>query len=384
MTYSAIALTGMFLFLKKGMNLSATSSIYGSLVFLLSGFFVTRYFQPSIIFSASFLPLGMFVVASGYKKTKLMFFLPLIIYLQITAGHLQITLISSISYAIFAFANYYENKLYIVKTTCFQILGYLLAAVQILPSISLYMISERQGWDPLLRFSYSLHPSHLVTYLIPEYFGISKPGDDFGFTQFGGGFWELNLTIWSIPFLLTISTIILHKKIKHKMITSIIVLWIVAILISLGGFFKPNQIIAYLPNFPFRAPARFLLTATFAVTALSAIGFEYLTKSLNAVFKLTCLAIIVSTLFIQLSLFLKDYFIFENSNRISFTDQKLLKTPLEINKDKLSKIGDPPEHFKKSFKNGGLISLLSLLILLILYRKELNSSDLSLYSSKRK
>lgn len=382
--YAAIALVGMYLFLKKSMNLSAVSSIYGSVIFSSSGFFITRYFQPSIIFSASFLPLGMFIVTNGLKNTKLLFFLPLIIYLQVTAGHLQIALISSTSYLLFAFVSYYKNKLYIVKIICFQILGYLLAAVQILPSISLFMISQRQEWAPLIRFSYSLHPSHLVTYLLPEYFGVSEPGDDFGFTQFGGGFWELNLTIWSIPFLLTICTFLLHRKIKHKMIASIIVLWIVAILISLGGFFKPNQIVAYLPNFPFRAPARFMLTATFAVTTLSAMGFEYLTKSLSNAPRLACLTVIILTLFIQVSLFLNNYFVFENTNYISATDQKLLKTPLEINKDKLSKIEDPSKHFKKSFKNGATISFLSLLVLVILFGRELNLSNLSFYPTKRK
>src|SRR3989344_8857491 len=50
--YAAIAISGMFLFLRNN-NLDRLPSLFGALIFILSGFFLSRYFQPSLIFSAA-------------------------------------------------------------------------------------------------------------------------------------------------------------------------------------------------------------------------------------------------------------------------------------------------------------------------------------------
>src|SRR3989344_8389113 len=154
-TYALIATTGMIFFLRR-FKLSLTSRLLAGLIFMLSGFMLSRYFQPSIIFSAALLPWGM---AATNK-----WWLPLVIYLQITAGHLQIALISTLAYALYSLKP---------KTWLLILLGFGLSAAQLLPSFKLYQLSDRKTWDPMIRFTYSLPPSHLVTYFDPQAFGIS-------------------------------------------------------------------------------------------------------------------------------------------------------------------------------------------------------------------
>ena len=97
--YAAAAIFGLFYFLKSN-NLNRLSSLFGALVFILSGFFLTRYFQPSIIFTAALLPWGFLIINKALVDKKLLILLAPLIYLQITAGHLQTAFINVFAYMI--------------------------------------------------------------------------------------------------------------------------------------------------------------------------------------------------------------------------------------------------------------------------------------------
>ncbi len=373
--YFLIGFGGMFLFLKEN-KLTKTSSFLGSFVFILSGYITSRYFQPSIIFASLLLPLGMYIIFKARDNPRIIFLLAPLIYLQMTAGHLQITLISICGYLTYQLINIILEKrsyLPIFKTLTIIVLGIILSAPQLLPSLKLYTISERQDWNPMIRFSYSLPPSHLITYLDPGFFGISKPGDDLGFSQFGGGFWELNLTIWTIPFLLSLIPLIFIFKKRSKQIVTLYALWIAFLLLAFGGFFKPNHLVAYLPNFPFRAPARFLLISTFAASALCAFGFDLATKKVgNKLTKIVAVIVIFSAI-IQQAIFFKSYIVTKSTqeivknvekNSISFT------TPLVIDQNKINLSQNMSEIFKQEFEKGLAASAIVILILLVWYKKE--------------
>src|SRR3989344_1720042 len=107
--YAAIAISGMFLFLRNS-NLDRPSSLMGALIFIISGFFLSRYFQSSIIFSAALLPWGFLIIKKSLVDKKFLIFLAPLIYLQITAGHLQIVFISIIAYIFYAILAIFFNK----------------------------------------------------------------------------------------------------------------------------------------------------------------------------------------------------------------------------------------------------------------------------------
>ncbi len=380
LTYFAIAAAGTYFFLKLN-KLSGLSSLLGALIFCLSGYMVTRYFQPSIIFTASLIPLGFYLIQKAQTNQRFAILLAPLIYLQLAAGHLQITLIAICSYIVFSLFILIGNskwKIKFLKLILAIILGIFLSAVQLLPSLKLYALSERAGFDPKIRFSYSLPPSQLLTYVKPYAFGISKPGDDFGFHQFGGGFWEINLTIWTIPFLLSLLPIIIiakkpRKMIKeHKLIVILYLIWIIFTLISLGGFFKPYRIVAYIPNFPFRAPARFLVVATFAASSLAAIGFEKITQNFKKPLRFLLFFLVIGSIAVEQQKLFQSYVITKNSDEILEKLNNLaiypMTTPLVLNENYIGR--DLPAIFQHEFKLGLIISLASLLLLYFWYRVE--------------
>lgn len=380
LTYFIVAAAGTYLFLKLN-KLSAISCLLGALIFCLSGYMVTRYFQPSIIFTASLLPLGFYFIQKARTNQQFAVFLAPLVYLQITAGHLQIALISIsgyITFALFIMLKAKKWKIKLFKIILALTLGIFLSAVQILPSLKLYELSKRAGFDPRIRFSYSLPASQLVTYIKPYAFGISKPGDDLGFTQFGGGFWEINLTIWTIPFLLSLVPLIklvrTPKEIikENKIVVVLYLIWILFILISFGGFFKPYRIVAHIPNFPFRASARFMIVATFAASTLAAIGFEKITSNFKKPLRLLLFVLVIASIAIQQQKLFHGYIITKNSGEILESLKNLatntMATPLALHENYT---GQPlPTIFQNEFRVGLTISLASLLLIYIWYRLE--------------
>lgn len=380
LTYFALAALGTYLFLKLN-KLSSLSSLLGALTFCLSGYMVTRYFQPSIIFTASLVPFGFYIIQKSLTHSKFSLLLAPLMYFQATAGHLQITAISITAYLTFALAIIIQTKklpVGFLKILLAVFLGLALASVQIIPSLKLYQISERKSFDPAIRFSYSLPPSHLLTYIKPYAFGISKPGDDLGFRQFGGGFWEINLTIWTIPFLLSLIPLaLIARKPKEiiresKMVAILYLVWILFILISFGGFFKPYRIVAYIPDFPFRAPARFMVIATFAASSLAAIGFEKLTANFKKPVKLLLFVLVIASIAIQQQKLFQGYIITKNSSQVIASlknlDSYLMTTPLSLNPASINPLLE--KTFYDEFRLGLLISLASLLVLYFWYRME--------------
>jgi len=140
--------------------------------------------------------------------------------------------------------------------------------------------------------------------------------------------------------------------------------------LSLGGFFKPYRIINLIHDFPFRAPARFLLVATFIASALSAMGFEYITKNLRRHLKLTIFFLVLASIFFQQMILYRTYFIFNNPTKINhdlINKKATLITPLKLDwkNQKLDR-----KSFRDEFYKGVTVSLLSLFVLYTWYLKE--------------
>ncbi len=374
--YFAITTGGMYLFLRIN-QLSKLSSFLGSLIFALSGFIVTRYFQSSIIFTAALAPLGFYLIQKAQTVKKAAILLAPLIYLQVKAGHLQIVLISIAGYLTFGLLLTFLNKKRlqsIVNLLLIIILGIVLSFPQLLPTFRLFTLSERLNWNPMIRFSYSLPPSHLITYIKPYAFGISAPGDDLGFTQIGGGFWELNLTIWTLPFFLSLIPLFILAKSKKRskdqnVIISLYALWLLFLLLSFGGYFKLYRIIAHIANFPFRAPSRFLLIATFAASSLAAFGFEAVAKNLNRGIKILAFLVILISILLQQKLLFNKYIVTKPTYQIISTlnqnSRNRLTTPLKL----VDRHEELSYEFIKEFQIGLLLSLLATLMLYLLFIK---------------
>ncbi len=372
LAYALIAFVGTFLFLKT-IRVSTLASTFGSLVFLLSGFMVSRYFQPSIIFTSALFPFGMYLIMKSKTDKRFLFAFAPLIYLQVTAGHLQMAMISASAYILFSALQIFLDKksiTFFIKFLVVIVLGFLLSAIQLVPSFKLFKLSQRGNWDPNIRYSYSLPPQHLITYIKPYAYGLSKPGDDLNFRQFGGGFWELNMTIWTLPFIFSLIPLLYVLKRENNQVIILYSLWLIFILFCFGGFFKPNRIVSLISDFPFRASARFLLVTTFVASALSAIGFEYIMKNLSKQLKLAVFFLVLASIFYQQMLLYRTYFIIKNPKEINsdlINKKTELTTPLELdwNNPKLD-----AKSFKNEFYKGLIISLFSLLAIYTWYLRE--------------
>lgn len=379
LTYFSLAIFGTYLFLRAS-QLSKLASLLGGLVFALSGYMISRYFQPSIIFTAALVPLGFAFIQKSQTVHKVPFLLAPLIYLQITAGHLQIALISIAGYLAFAALMTFFNKnrlLFIPKILVIILIGIILSAPQLLPSLKLFALSERLNWNRMIRFTYSLPPSHLITYIRPFAFGISAPGDDLGFTQIGGGFWELNLTIWTLPFFLSLIPLFIIAKNRErakvaKTIISLYIIWLFFLLLSFGGYFKLYRVIAHIDYFPFRAPSRFLLISTFAASTLAAFGFEIITKRFKKSVRVAAFFIILVSILFQQKLLLTNYIITKPSSQavanLRQSSRHQLTTPLKLDSEKIDNLEEPSGVFVKEFQIGLFLSLIGILLLRFWYR----------------
>jgi hypothetical protein len=157
--------------------------------------------------------------------------------------------------------------------------------------------------------------------------------------------------------------------------------WLVFILLSFGGYFKPYRIVGHLPGFPFRAPSRFLLINTFAVSGLAAIGFERLLGKKGALVKILAVIIIIGSIIFQQQRMFKNYYEFVNWNKInsSFVDLASYKmtSPLYVDKNikTESLYGNQINVFRDEFVKGLIIAIFSLGILYFWWKIGFNKNS---------
>lgn len=369
--YGLTAIGGMWWWLRQK-SLSHISCFLSGIIFCFSGFMISRYFQPAIIFTTSLMPFGFAIIEKAKTHKQALLCLPLIIYLQFTAGHLQMALTSILGYITYAglISMYHKKDLvFPAQVLWFSMLGISMSAIQLLPSLQLFKHSTRSDWDPMIRFTYSLPPSHFITYLNPEAFGISQPGDNAGFHQIGGSFWEFNLTIWTVPFLLSGIPLfqLVSKKNKPVEMSIFYSMWILFFCLSLGGYFKPYHIVGKIPGFPFRAPVRFLAICTLAAAALSGYGFEMLTRTWRKLPRYIGFVVVSIGMVFQIHHLLRDYIKIVPArkvmNDLNHLNNQALTTPLPLNPNIMSH----PAIFTSAFRYGKILSEISLISLITLW-----------------
>jgi hypothetical protein len=284
---------GCFFFLKKH-SISNCSSLFGSIVFSFSSFFVLHISHFNLIQAASFLP-WLFLclenlMENSNKKNFLLFafFLSQLIF----SGHPQITFIIMLGlglYFIFlVFTNYKSVKAKIAKVVIFIIalsLGISLSAPQILPSLQLTKQSFRQsGLSPGSIFQYPYPLEHILSFVNPNIFGTPKNGTYPPFNQSWGIYWENTGYVGILPVILLI--FFLFKTNKHKVEKFFLKLLILSLLLVWGGS-SPLYFLFSFPGFNyFRVPSRFLLLVIFSLTFLAAFNLNGFVKTLISRFRL--------------------------------------------------------------------------------------------------
>lgn len=272
-----IAGLGMYLFLRI-LGSGQFGGFLGGVVFAFSGFFIGHASHLSISSAGAWLPL-VFALSQisqerlerGLRGASLpLSLLALIMGMQLLAGHPQISLLSIMGLVSFTLygslgkgrASFLKMTLPILLAT---ILGFALAAVQLLPAYELTGASERGGGlTPEFFTSFSLRPPYLISLVHPFILGNPYPNVSVELCGYVGVF----------PLLVILSTPFTRRHGKVLFFTGLAV---VSLSLALGRW---NPLYLWLINVPifnyFRVPARFLYLFVFAAAVLFGLGMDSL------------------------------------------------------------------------------------------------------------
>lgn len=303
MGYSAVGhviLAGLFMYLYgRAIRLSRFASLVAALSYMFSGFLISRLGFLSITSATPWLPL-LFCLAERLVSQRRLgnaLLLGLAIGLQFLAGHAQLWY-----YGLWAVAAYglvrgwqvaqggLQGRSRILRSAMRAwlllalavLVGLGVAAVQLLPTAELALLSQRQGGAEYeFAMTYSFWLWRLITLFAPDFFGNPARGDYWGYATY----WEDCGYMGVLPFVLAlraISTYLGRKRrpsITHhasRFVPFFSLLCLLSLLLALGKNLPLYPLVfRWVPGFGFfQAPARFLYLYTLGMAALAGLGAE--------------------------------------------------------------------------------------------------------------
>lgn len=327
------ATTAIFTYLFcRTLGLSQISSLFGSVVFTFSGIFATQIVHFSVIQTLSFFPLEIYLIELYIQKRKL-YLLPLFsltLGLQILTGFYQAILYSLIIITIYTaikifYLQSFKNKWVFASTLALAIFaGFLIGAVQLLPSWEFTKISTREKGvtqEEIKSFPYPI--KHLAAFVSPYIFGDPRIGTYPHFNENWGIFWENTGYLGILPLLLATIAIIWGRK-KYKNINLFLVILIVTFLLMLGKNSPTFLLYQFPPLSLFRVPARWIMFFTFTLSILAAYGFQTFQNKLEGKIKSGNLNLLLLSILIVSTI---DLFLFSARYNLRGQAAKWLATP---------------------------------------------------------
>jgi uncharacterized membrane protein YfhO len=300
-----IAGTGMYLYLKE-INKNNFASLFGAITFTFSSYLILKMENLPIIQEISLIPFILLLLEKGKKSTGNTYILiaGILFGLSLLAGHPQIafyTAIIIIIYQLYFFCIQYkkDKPFHLLLNTLIVILtGFLIAAVQILPTLQLALESCRLDLNTEKLFTGSSMILNLITLCFPFYFGslinnglydaglINQPHDLGNYCIYAG----------ILPLIFFIIAII--KDYKNEYIRIWLIIGLTGLVLSLGKFFILSELIYSMPVFNlFRYPGRYLLMFNLALCIISSYGIiKFFDSDKKEFFK--CFKFIIISLFL--------------------------------------------------------------------------------------
>ncbi len=280
-------LCGVFLFLlAREWGQDRGPALFAALTFILSAFFFTHLVHLSMYLTACWLPLELLLLEKALKREARFWFLMLcpVVALQILAGHPQIVAFSAL--ALFFRLSWHVAVEFPRQGvgSCLRwlalgagVVGMALAlsAVQILPTVELVKHSIRAGGlSQAVANEHSMAPWTLLMYVFPNLFGYATPALNTDFWLHGVNYWEICPYAGLLPLLLCILP--LRKK-PVGPYSFFYFLLLFSLVMMLGTYTPLYGLLKNIPPFfYFRAPCRFILLATLALSLLSGYGLHLL------------------------------------------------------------------------------------------------------------
>lgn len=266
---------------------SSRASLLGSVTMMLSGFAVVRIEYGEFLYVLSGLPLllGLVELYKRNPRHRGVFFIPLIVLVMMVSGQPHM-----IVYSLSVFALYSYIRLPFFSTLwlgALAILGVGVSAMQLIPSLELYTLSTITRETSSFIFERFLLPvTHLITIIIPNYFGNQATYNYFGPHDYV----ETIAYIGTIPVFLAAIAVI--KRWSEVPVRFFALLFIISVATTIDWAGAKLFFMLPIPVLSADVPSRIFVLSTFAVAMLAAVGlseWERLSsqKRLRALFLMT-------------------------------------------------------------------------------------------------
>lgn len=268
-------LAGFFTYLfLRALNLKKVAAFFGAVVFAFSGWMLA-WSEESLVIEHAALWLPLMLLASEkilQKKTNWFWGLVLAIVMSILAGFLQMTiyaLVTVLLWTVWRLLPVLRKNFRTVFIIVAALLSsFLLTSLVLFPALESYFLSPRGVVGVSFLFkSYLMPPWHLITLLVPDFWG--NPGF---YNYFGGGFFHEKVIFFGIPGLL----LALYSFFIRPATRSLVFWRALAVGAFALGFFPFGWLLyfSHLPLFSSMIPSRIFFLATFAAAVLSALGLD--------------------------------------------------------------------------------------------------------------
>ena len=320
----------MYLLMKK-FGATQQASLISAIIFSFNGYIITRIEFLSVLATYVWLPFIITAIDFAIEKNKPRYIslTALFMALQILSGSPQSTFYSFIAvfifvlYKIISFKHVSIDRRFSPLLILFisVLFALALSMVQVLTFIEFIKVSIRSsGLDYITASRWSLHPSYLLNFFTPSFFGSIINSTYSGSDQF----WTSSFYTGIFAIVFAIFTIFYLKRNKNAILYY--VLFAISIILALGDNTPLYRFIyGFIPGFKMiRYPSVIIYIGVFSVAVLAGFGFDCIERkkpsikviyvSLIAVILVLCLLVISVDYKEQTIKFLKHYFF----NNISF------------------------------------------------------------------
>ncbi|HEY6170749.1 MAG TPA: YfhO family protein [Candidatus Kapabacteria bacterium] len=282
-----VAGVGMFFLVKKVFKTDDWSALFAAIAYAFSGYLTMQIIHQMIVYQLALFPFIVLCIIQGFDSLKYAIAGGLLLGVMYLAGHPQTTLFLTlflgalVLYEIgYRLRGKGEEKLS-ATTVLAMVIPFVIAvgifAIQLLPSQELAGLSKRD----VMTFENSvgggrLSFGSLFTLIMPRLFGLTDAMRQAKVPFWNGEYflsWETAVYIGVLPLLFGVLASLVARKKKYVALFCGMSLF--AFLFSLGDNFFLYKIFFSLPIFDrLRTPARMMMVATFALSALSGVGLS--------------------------------------------------------------------------------------------------------------
>ncbi|MFH1630250.1 MAG: YfhO family protein [Pseudomonadota bacterium] len=272
-------------FFMRAIPISPFGSFAAALVFSFNGYFIGHLYAGHLSFVQTYIwiPLIFLLVYRFVRTGRFQNAVGagMAVGVQILGGFPQIsfyTVLGAIGFVLFYGVVFsrrgdYISSLWLMGGLIILLgVGFLLAAVQVLPTYEFTGLSTRAGGVSYGMATYeSLHPKELLAFLIPDIFGNAVDGS---YWRISGGrhhFWESCGYLGIMPLFLAFVRTEAKELRRLRLFFGLMVLG--ALFLALGKYNPLYPLVYKLPGFKhFRIPAQIIFLYVFSVAVLSGIG----------------------------------------------------------------------------------------------------------------